>query len=60
MDKAAEKRLLEAANCQFGSRSSHLIIGLSLVLVYLVSIPITNTSVNPACSTSQAIFANVL
>jgi aquaporin Z len=32
-------------------------IGLGLVLIHLVSIPITNTSVNPARSTSQAIFA---
>lgn len=33
-----------------------LAIGLSLTLIHLVSIPITNTSVNPARSTSQAIF----
>jgi aquaporin Z len=32
-------------------------IGLSLTLIHLVSIPVTNTSVNPARSTSQAIFA---
>lgn len=32
-------------------------IGLALTLIHLVSIPITNTSVNPARSTSQAIFA---
>lgn len=31
-------------------------IGLSLALIHLISIPITNTSVNPARSTSQAIF----
>ena len=31
-------------------------IGLGLVLIHLISIPITNTSVNPARSTSQAIF----
>ena len=34
-----------------------LAIGLSLTLIHLVSIPVTNTSVNPARSTSQAIFA---
>jgi len=34
-----------------------LAIGLMLVLIHLISIPITNTSVNPARSTSQAIFA---
>lgn len=32
-------------------------IGLGLTLVHLISIPITNTSVNPARSISQAIFA---
>lgn len=42
-----------------GAASEHapLAIGLALVLIHLVSIPITNTSVNPARSTSQAIFA---
>ena len=34
-----------------------LAIGLGLVLIHLISIPITNTSVNPARSTSQALFA---
>lgn len=32
-------------------------IGLALTLTHLISIPITNTSVNPARSTSQALFA---
>lgn len=31
-------------------------IGLCLTLIHLISIPITNTSVNPARSTSQAVF----
>jgi aquaporin Z len=31
-------------------------IGLTLTLIHLISIPVTNTSVNPARSTSQAIF----
>ena len=31
-------------------------IGLCLTLIHLISIPVTNTSVNPARSTSQAIF----
>ncbi len=31
-------------------------IGLGLTLIHLISIPITNTSVNPARSTSQALF----
>ncbi|WP_298288011.1 aquaporin Z [uncultured Lutibacter sp.] len=33
-----------------------LAIGLGLTLIHLISIPITNTSVNPARSTSQALF----
>lgn len=32
-------------------------IGLALTLIHLICIPITNTSVNPARSTSQALFA---
>lgn len=31
-------------------------IGFSLTLIHLISIPVTNTSVNPARSTSQALF----
>jgi len=31
-------------------------IGMALTLIHLISIPVTNTSVNPARSTSQAIF----
>lgn len=34
-----------------------LAIGLTLTIIHLVSIPVSNTSVNPARSTSQAIFA---
>ncbi len=33
-------------------------IGLALTLIHLISIPVTNTSVNPARSTSQALFAD--
>lgn len=33
-------------------------IGLTLVLIHLISIPITNTSVNPARSLSQALYAD--
>jgi aquaporin Z len=33
-----------------------LAIGLCLALIHLISIPVTNTSVNPARSTSQALF----
>jgi len=32
-------------------------IGLALTLIHLISIPVTNTSVNPARSTGVAIFA---
>jgi aquaporin Z len=32
-------------------------IGLALTLIHLVSIPVTNTSVNPARSTGPAMFA---
>lgn len=35
-------------------------IGLTLTLIHLISIPITNTSVNPARATSQAIFVGGL
>ena len=34
-----------------------LAIGLTLTLIHLVSIPVTNTSVNPARSTGVALFA---
>ena len=34
-----------------------LAIGLTLTLIHLISIPVTNTSVNPARSISQAIFS---
>lgn len=33
-----------------------LAIGLALTLIHLISIPVSNTSVNPARSTSQAVF----
>ncbi|MFK7754563.1 MAG: aquaporin Z [Sedimentitalea sp.] len=35
-----------------------LAIGLALVLIHLISIPVTNTSVNPARSTGVALFAD--
>ena len=34
-----------------------LVIGLGLTLIHLISIPVTNTSVNPARSTATALFA---
>ena len=42
----------KAPKCMAG-----IAIGLGLTLIHLISIPVTNTSVNPARSTSQAIFA---
>lgn len=33
-----------------------IVIGLGLTLIHLISIPVTNTSVNPARSTSQALY----
>jgi aquaporin Z len=33
-----------------------LAIGLALTLIHLITIPVTNTSVNPARSISQAVF----
>jgi aquaporin Z len=35
-----------------------LAIGLALTLIHLISIPVTNTSVNPARSTGQVLFAD--
>ena len=35
-----------------------LAIGLCLTLIHLISIPVTNTSVNPARSTAVALFAD--
>ncbi|MDR0830749.1 MAG: aquaporin Z [Prevotellaceae bacterium] len=43
----------ERANTKFAG----LAIGLCLTLIHLISIPLTNTSVNPARSISQAIFS---
>ena len=42
------------ANGKFGG----LAIGLTLTLIHLISLPLTNTSVNPARSLSQALFSN--
>jgi aquaporin Z len=37
-----------------------LAIGLALTLIHLISIPVTNTSVNPARSTAPALFAGMV
>jgi aquaporin Z len=36
-----------------------LTIGLALTLIHFISIPVTNTSVNPARSTGVALFAGI-
>ncbi|WP_336514312.1 aquaporin Z [Pollutibacter soli] len=49
--------ILGTTDARANGKFAGLAIGLALVLIHLISIPITNTSVNPARSTSQAIFA---
>ena len=49
--------ILGATHSSAPKKFAGLAIGLGLTLIHLISIPITNTSVNPARSTSQAIFA---
>ncbi|MEM8728308.1 MAG: aquaporin Z [Pseudomonadota bacterium] len=49
--------ILGATDSRAPAGFAAIAIGLALTLIHLVSIPITNTSVNPARSTSQAIFA---
>ncbi len=49
--------ILGATHSKAPAGFAGLAIGLGLVLIHLISIPVTNTSVNPARSTSQAIFA---
>lgn len=49
--------ILGATDSRAPAGFAGLAIGLALTLIHLVSIPVTNTSVNPARSISQAIFA---
>jgi aquaporin Z len=49
--------ILGSTNSRAPQGFAPIAIGLGLTLIHLISIPITNTSVNPARSTSQAIFA---
>ena len=49
--------ILGATHPKAPSGFAGIAIGLGLTLIHLISIPVTNTSVNPARSTSQAIFA---
>jgi len=48
--------ILGATHSKAPAALAGLAIGLCLTLIHLISIPVTNTSVNPARSTSQAIF----
>ncbi len=49
--------ILGATSSRAPAGFAPIAIGLCLTLIHLVSIPVTNTSVNPARSTSQALFA---
>ena len=49
--------ILGSTNSRVPKGFAPIAIGLGLTLIHLISIPITNTSVNPARSTSQALFA---
>ncbi|MCB0398625.1 MAG: aquaporin, partial [Winogradskyella sp.] len=49
--------ILGSTNARAPKGFAPIAIGLALTLIHLISIPITNTSVNPARSLSQAIFA---
>lgn len=48
--------ILGATDKWANGKFAGIAIGLALTLIHLISIPITNTSVNPARSTSQALF----
>ena len=50
--------ILGATDERSNPKAAGLAIGLTLTLIHLVSIPLTNTSVNPARSISQAIFSD--
>ena len=49
--------ILGTTNQRAPTGAAGIAIGLALTLIHLVSIPVTNTSVNPARSTGPAIFA---
>jgi aquaporin Z len=49
--------ILGSTNARAPKGFAPIAIGLALTLIHLISIPITNTSVNPARSLSQALFA---
>lgn len=49
--------ILGATDKQVPAGFAPVAIGLALTLIHLISIPVTNTSVNPARSTGVALFA---
>lgn len=49
--------ILGATSKEANTKFAGIAIGLALTVIHLVSIPVTNTSVNPARSISQAIFS---
>ena len=48
--------ILAATHARFPAGFAPIAIGLGLTLIHLISIPVTNTSVNPARSTGPALF----
>lgn len=52
--------ILGATTKQVPAGFAPIAIGLALTLIHLISIPVTNTSVNPARSTGQALFVGGL
>jgi len=48
--------IMGATHPQAPAALAPLAIGLALTLIHLISIPVTNTSVNPARSTGVALF----
>lgn len=51
--------ILGATDSRANNKFAGIAIGLCLTLIHLVSIPLTNTSVNPARSFSQCLFSSV-
>lgn len=49
--------ILGATHSSASTKFAPIAIGLGLTLIHLISIPVSNTSVNPARSISQAVFA---